>query len=359
MNFLNSLRALLNVGMLLLALPVSAHQVGISRGVYRVEASSVQAELVFARPEMLLAMPGLDANNDGRLSEQELSRGRDRLASQMLDGLAVSSQRAACDGALEHAALTENDGLSLRLHYRCPAAAPAVQLRLSLLSSLSLGHRHLASLRSSASAETITQVVFEAKPDFELSAQASPATNRVAGPLFALGVEHILGGFDHLVFLLGVILIGGKLRSLVLAITAFTLAHSLTLGLAALGIWAPSPDLVEPVIALSIVYVGVENWFAKDASRRWLLTFPFGLIHGFGFAGALQEIALPAAQLPLALLSFNLGVEAGQILVLALLLPILLWLRRRPWFARQGVRSTSGLIAVAGAVWFVQRVVWV
>src|SRR5260221_8258414 len=146
-----------------------------------------------------------------------------------------------------------------------------------------------------------------------------------------LGIEHILAGFTHVMFLFGVALVAGRLRTLLLAITAFTLAHSVTLGLATLGHWAPSPSLVEPAIALSIVYVGVENWFVRDASRRWMLTFPFGLIHGFGFAGALREIALPTAQVPLALVSFNLGVEAGQLMVLALVLPILFWLRHLPW----------------------------
>jgi hypothetical protein len=111
------------------------------------------------------------------------------------------------------------------------------------------------------------------------------------------------------------------------------------------------------LIALSIVYVGIENWFVGDASRRWLLTFPFGLIHGFGFAGALQEIALPSAQLPVALLSFNLGVETGQVMVLAVVLPCLLWFRRQTWFALHGVRAASTVVAIAGMAWFVQRVI--
>jgi len=201
-------------------------------------------------------------------------------------------------------------------------------------------------------------VVYESSPEFEVGAPPAMAGNKLAGALFLLGIEHSLTGFDHLMFLFGVVLVAGSVRTLLLAITAFTLAHSVTLGVAALGYWAPSPSLVEPAIALSIVYVGVENWFVKDASRRWMLTLPFGLIHGFGFAGALKEIALPSAQVPLALVSFNLGVEAGQILVLALVLPILFWLRRRPWFARQGVRSASSLVALSGLVWFFQRVAW-
>src|SRR6185503_8851629 len=158
-----------------------------------------------------------------------------------------------------------------------------------------------------------------------------------------------------LMFLLGLILVGGRLRPLLLVVTAFTVAHSLTLGMAALGAWAPSPGLVEPAIALSIAYVGVENWFVRDAGRRWLITFPFGLIHGFGFAGALQEISLPSAQIPVALAAFNVGVEAGQLAVLALVLPLLLWLGRRRWLPDRGVKILSTAIAVAGVCWFVSR----
>ena len=358
MNVHAGLRACLAALFLLVALPAFAHKVGISRGVYEVDGASLHAEITFARPEIASAVPGLDANGDGRLSDQEVARGRGPLATTVVAGIEVSSSQGRCRGELEQAALTANDGLALRLNYRCPDAPPSFRLRMSLLSTLSVGHRHLAAVAtaSSPSADTVTSVLYEARPEFEVPAQPAATAGTVAGPLFTLGIEHILTGFDHLLFLLGVVLIGGKLRTLLLAVTAFTLAHSVTLGLAALGVWAPSPSVVEPAIALSIVYVGVENWFVADASRRWLLTFPFGLVHGFGFAGALREIALPKAQVPLALLSFNLGVEAGQVLVLAVVLPLLFWLRRRDWFARHGVRAGSTLIAIAGLVWFVQRV---
>ena len=341
------------------ALPAVAHKVGISRGEYRAEASSLSAEIIFARPELLAVVPGLDANGDGILSAAEVANARGLLAAPMVAGLEVRSAQGSCAGELDRAELTANDGLAIRLHYQCKDTPARFHLRLALLSSLSVGHRHLAAVDTAgnAGADSTTQVVYEASPEFDVGSRTAVSDNHVAGPLFALGVEHILTGFDHLMFLFGVILVGGRLRTLLIAITAFTLAHSVTLGVAALGFWAPSPNLVEPAIALSIVYVGVENWFVGDASRRWLLTFPFGLIHGFGFAGALREIALPQAQVPLELLSFNLGVETGQILVLAVVLPILLWLRRRRWFVEHGVRSASTLVAIAGLAWFVQRVV--
>jgi hypothetical protein len=113
---------------------------------------------------------------------------------------------------------------------------------------------------------------------------------------------------------------------------------------------------VEPAIALSIAYIGVENWFVRSADRRWLLTLPFGLVHGFGFAGALGEVSIPAPDVPLALGAFNVGVEVGQLAVLAVLLPLVLLLGRTRWFPDHGVKALSAAVALAGIVWFVGRV---
>ena len=334
-----------------LARPAAAHTVGVSRGDYRVSGTGLEAELTFARPELEGAVPGLDENGDGVLTAAEVLAGRPPLAGLLARGLEVRSGSRACDGGFAGAELTEQDGLALRAAYRCPGSG-AMSVRLGLLESLSLGHRHIATATTERGG-TVRAVLYETSPELRLEADGNGS---VAFQLFRMGIQHILTGYDHLLFLLGLILVGGRLRPLLVVVTAFTVAHSLTLGLAALGLWAPSPRLVEPAIALSIAYVGIENWFVRDARRRWLITFPFGLVHGFGFAGALREIALPSGQIPLALASFNVGVEAGQLAVLALVLPAILWLGRRSWFADRGVRTVSTAIALAGLVWFVQRV---
>jgi hydrogenase/urease accessory protein HupE len=170
-----------------------------------------------------------------------------------------------------------------------------------------------------------------------------------------MGLEHIFTGYDHLLFLFGLLLVGGPLRSLVAAVTAFTLAHSITLGLAAFDVWAPSPRFIEPAIALSIAYIGVENWVVRDARGRWRITLPFGLVHGFGFAGALREIALPRDQMATAVFGFNLGVEIGQLAVLAVFLPVVLALRKTAMWQRVGMRASALAIALTGFVWFVAR----
>jgi hydrogenase/urease accessory protein HupE len=327
----------------------------MSRGEYRADGEQVGADMVFARKELLTALPTLDVDRDGDLSSGEIERGWGELAEWLRRGVVVRLATAPCAGHLERASLTEQDGVELAAVYRCPGLATAFSLRLALLAELSLGHRHL--LTATSASQTVQTVLFAAQSQVEV--RAPSATGRVgsiAPSLFRLGIEHILTGYDHLLFLLAVVLIGGPLRSVLGVITAFTLAHSVTLGVAALGIWAPRPTLVEPAIALSIAYVGIENCLVHDIRHRWRLTFLFGLVHGFGFAGALREVAVSAVQLPLALASFNLGVEAGQLAVLAVVLPATSWLGGRRWFAAGGLQATSVAISAVGLCWFVVRV---
>jgi hydrogenase/urease accessory protein HupE len=171
-----------------------------------------------------------------------------------------------------------------------------------------------------------------------------------------MGFEHILSGYDHLAFLLGLALGARRIRSLITTVTAFTLAHSLTLSCAALGWFALPSWLVEPAIALSVAYVGAENLLVRGAKQRYRLTFLFGLIHGFGFASALREVELPRKALPFALGAFNLGVEFGQLALLAAALPLVFWLRRYEFCARRALPGLSLVVAAAGLVWFVARV---
>jgi len=148
---------------------------------------------------------------------------------------------------------------------------------------------------------------------------------------------------------------GKRLRSLLGVVTAFTLAHSLTLACAVLGLVSIPARIVEPAIAASIVWVALENLRSADATRhRWLLTFAFGLVHGFGFASALEGLALPPWRLAGALALFNLGIEAGQGLVIVAALPLFLWLRRAAWEGPL-VRGASLAVAATGAAWLVQR----
>ena len=338
-----------------------AHEVGLSRGEYAVAGATVTAQLTFARRDVISLVAGLDADHDGALTTAELAQDRDAVSGALVGRIKVLGDDVACPGELEEAHLAEDDGVTLRAIYRCRAAPRSVNVDVGVISDLPMGHRHLAHFNgASGPSDSVISVrnrsfSFDSTPG-QAVAEAPKASYRGKLSFFPMGVEHILTGYDHLVFLLGLVIVGGRWRSLLMVVTAFTLAHSITLALAALGVWAPSPRIVEPAIALSIAYVGVENFFVKNAEKRWRITFPFGLIHGFGFAGALQEVAMPRADVPYALVLFNVGVEAGQLAVLALVLPLIYLARKREIFRDQGVKIISGGIAVAGVVWFVSRV---
>jgi hydrogenase/urease accessory protein HupE len=172
------------------------------------------------------------------------------------------------------------------------------------------------------------------------------------------GVHHILIGPDHLLFLVGLLLLGGSIRRLAMVVTSFTIAHSVTLSLAALNILTPPARIIEPAIALSIVYVGADNLLAQGGRdvRAWI-AFAFGFIHGFGFANVLREMELPARALGWSLFSFNFGVEIGQLLVVVTVAAAFAAIRSRSeWARRQLVYAGSIVVMLAGAFWFVQRV---
>lgn len=170
---------------------------------------------------------------------------------------------------------------------------------------------------------------------------------------FRLGVEHIFIGIDHILFLLSLLVVC-KFRELLKIVTSFTIAHTITLILATLEVIALPGRLVETAIAATIVYVAVENFWIKDTSRRWILTFVFGLIHGFGFAGVLKELGLPAVGLVRSLVSFNVGVEVGQVVIVLALFPFIVALKK--WKRGRIVQNTiSGAIALCGLGWFIDR----
>jgi hydrogenase/urease accessory protein HupE len=172
------------------------------------------------------------------------------------------------------------------------------------------------------------------------------------------GMHHILIGPDHLLFLAGLLLLGGSIRRLAAIVTAFTIAHSVTLSLAALNILTPPASVIEPAIALSIVYVGADNLLAQGGRdvRTWI-AFAFGFIHGFGFANVLREMDLPRRALGWSLFSFNFGVEIGQLLVVIVVATVFAAIRRRSeWAQRRLVYGGSLVVIAAGAFWFVQRV---
>jgi uncharacterized membrane protein len=198
------------------------------------------------------------------------------------------------------------------------------------------------------------------RPFLLKAAVAPPTRGQVARQYLALGYTHILPkGSDHILFVLGIFLLCTKLKPVLLQVTAFTVAHTITLALTIYGIVSLRPAIVEPLIALSIVYVAVEN-IATSQLRPWrvALVFGFGLLHGMGFAGVLSELGLPRSEFLTGLLCFNAGVELGQLtVILTAFLLIGLPFRNKPWYRRRVVVPLSMAIAAIGLFWAIQRIV--
>ena len=221
---------------------------------------------------------------------------------------------------------------------------------------LSRGHRQLLTITANG------RVAGEGMLDAEATSlavdlvAAAPSRARQAWSFLTLGLHHILSGSDHLMFLAGLILAAVAVRDLLIALTAFTVAHSVSLALVAIGGVHAPPSIVEPLIAASIAWVGVESLLGRRPGRWWIV-FGFGLVHGFGFAGALTELGFgsSAADVALALVSFNGGVELGQLAAAAVMLPIARVFRSRPSWPTRLQPACSMIIVAAGTAWLIQR----
>ena len=237
------------------------------------------------------------------------------------------------------------------------------------IKTFSLAHRLFAEDSGSRTIVSVTKdgqdlqetIVDAAHPSMNFGATAAKKQTpwSVISQFLSLGIMHIFTGPDHILFILGLILLGGRLRALLKTVTAFTIAHSITLSIAATGLWTPPSKYVEPLIALSIVAVAAENLRRRKGTRDWrpLIAFGFGLIHGFGFAGGLVEAGLPHGAIGWALASFNVGVECAQASIVLLATPLLAALaRNKPVLSYRVVVAGSLAIAMAGAFWFVDRV---
>ncbi len=342
------------LSLLLFAPLLSAHTVSLSYAEVIVEEHQVRWNLKLPLPELDLLLD-LDANHDGRVDAAELAGSQDKLRQYIFSKLGVTEGGRDVAGALgplatwkdpeghefiQTQALFGDKGQSFgRLVLRC-----------DLLRDVLATHRTLAKITAGGQ---VQEFVFEAGRSFSVNAQ--PSTLQSILQFVRMGVLHIFTGYDHIAFLLGLLLIGGSFKTLLKIVTSFTVAHSITLALAAFGIVNLPSWIVESGIALSIMYIALENLFFKKFDRRWMITFFFGLVHGFGFAAALKELDLSRHLLTTALFAFNFGVEAGQLCITAALLPVIVYLGRQRNSALL-VRACSVMIFALGTFWFVMRI---
>jgi hydrogenase/urease accessory protein HupE len=272
--------------------------------------------------------------------------------------LAISSdRRALTEGRwLDPEPLAERQSIRLRVRFGV-VESPGIVTISTTLFPYDLQHQTFLNFyeRNEIAAQAILD---RGRTTFDYFAGTRQGALAVVRKFLPSGIHHILIGPDHLLFLVGLLLLGGTLRQLALVVTAFTLAHSVTLSLAALGIYSPPAHLVEPAIALSIVYVGADNLMVRGGRdmRGWI-AFGFGLIHGFGFANVLRAMDLPSRALGWSLFSFNLGVELGQLAVVAALATAVAALRARSELAGRRVAVVGSIVVIAaGVYWFIQRV---
>lgn len=321
----------------------------------RADASEVRVLLTMTPSTLLRVLPA-DADGDGTVSQADLDARRAALEVGLWDALPLTAGGAPCTrkqhAAREHATYY----LELTATYQCPPGA--LRQTYTVLSLLPPNYRVVLGTFSGEGGQLFADAQ---QPTLEIPEQGGPATPSVVSPglggWIQLGMKHIFQGFDHLAFLLALLLVGGSLKRVLWMVTSFTVAHSITLGATALGFILLDPQLtrwVEAAIAVSIIYVAAENLLLREHRHRALITFLFGLIHGFGFASALGAYGL-GAQVASSLLGFNLGVELGQAVIVMALLPLVRLIQRRPKVNLWTVRVLSSVILCAGAAWLLQR----
>ena len=333
---------------------VQAHPLSVSYAKFVIADAEITVTMRLPLDDMDLLLR-LDRDLDGTVSDGELAAAVPALQAYFSTHVVLRTDGAASAPTIlqtgrwaDSAAFPHVEAI---LHFPIlrPPAAVAIQVR--VLTDLYAGHRTLGDIHWGTHRE---EFVFQNGNTFEGTA-ASADWWSAARTFLVLGVEHILTGYDHLLFLVALLVASRGIPQLVAIVTSFTIAHSLTLVAATIGIMSLPPRLVEAAIALSIAYVGIENLVAREVRGRWKLTFAFGLVHGFGFANVLREMELPRQALASSLFTFNLGVELGQLGVVLLLWPLLRWVQASS-YATAVTRWTSAVITVCGLGWFVQRV---
>lgn len=293
----------------------------------------------------------------------------------LLDGAQVESKRDAILNLLRSRLQLTADGHAmafelqriepvpdrdaLALHLRFPTQPPTGALSVQcLLFPYDPQHQTFLNIYEN-DALTHQELFDKDRTRFEYFTGTRQGAFAAARKFLVSGIYHIFIGPDHILFLVGLLLLGGSLKRLLTIVTAFTIAHSITLTMAALDIANPPARLIEAAIALSIVYVGIDNLMVGKSGRdmRAWIAFFFGLVHGFGFANVLREFGLPRQALGWSLFSFNVGVEIGQVCIVVVVAALLAMLRKRNFVLSQRVVTIGSVIVIlAGSYWFIQRV---
>lgn len=352
------------------AAPAQAHKPSDSYLSITVADEAIEGRWDIALRDLDFAL-GLDADGDGALRWGEVRARHAAIAAYALARLAVLADGAPCALAVGAQLIDEHtDGAYsvLPLTITCPARPATLEVRYTLFADLDPQHRGLLNLQAAGATQVAVLGPHAPRQRFELRA---PNRWRQFVDYAREGVWHIWIGFDHILFLLALLLpavlvwrarqwqaaagFGPAFWDVFRIVTSFTLAHSITLTLATLGLVTLPSRAVESAIALSVVLAALNNLRPLAQRGRWVVAFAFGLIHGFGFASVLVDLGLPRDALALALVGFNLGVEAGQLAIVAVFLPLAYALRRTVFYRRWMMFGGSLAVAALAAAWFVER----
>lgn len=371
------MRLLIHLGFACVALAISstvlAHKPSDSYLAIRVEpgnpVANVQWDIALRDLEVVLA---LDSNHDGSITWGEVRSRKQELERYALSHLTLLGDGTPCTFApAELLVDNHSDGAYavLRFDARCSNAPARLEVGYSLLFDIDPTHRGLLRLDVGGNSTSAVLSPEHADQAFELR-----GTSRMGTFVQFLedGMHHIWIGYDHMLFLISLLLpsvlrrnderwvpvrsLREALLSVLAVVTAFTLSHSITLTLSALGVIGLPSRLVESGIALSVLLAALNNIWPLVSKRVWLLAFGFGLVHGFGFASVLADLGLPQGALALALAGFNIGVEIGQLGVVAVVVPLIFLVRTQRFYRPAVLTTGSGLIASVASVWLVSRV---
>jgi hypothetical protein len=363
---------LLATAALISAGPAQAHKASDAYLTLRIDGAKVEQRFDIALRDLDREL-ALDADDDGQISWGEVRLRWAEITRLANSGLALGFDGQVCTLISRSSPQLDehSDGryAVLQQSLRCPAKVTAISLDYRLFANSDASHRGIARI-SAGGEQSAVLVPGGGAQDFAIESSASkPATT--LGGFVAEGIHHIAVGIDHVLFLVTLLMVavwrreGGRWvvrasaasawRETLRLVTAFTVAHSLTLGLATAGVLSPPSRWIEALIAASVFVAAVDNLWPFVKGPRWIMVSFFGLVHGFGFAGPLQALGLDRSNLALPLFGFNLGVEIGQLAIVALLLPLACWLREARFYRLAVVRGGSTLVAGIAAIWMVER----
>lgn len=355
-------QALVFIGLCLPISVVLAHPPGLSSVDVVLEASQIEVKVTFALQDIEAFTP-MDSDLDAEVSDTEREAAKPAIAKLLAEQLRLNSDNQdLAPSQPGQVSYDQQNNAHVEFHYAgLPEQTLLVQSK--FLALLPEGHQQYLTVKN-ADGVVLTEKMLAKTADQISLAINNPSQAETHNALstatefFKLGIEHILTGYDHLLFLFALLAVTHSFWPALKIITFFTIAHSITLAFAGLNVLQLPSSFVEPFIAATIVYVGVENMIRGEhpKGRHWL-TFAFGLIHGFGFAGVLQELDISSGTsgILLPLLSFNLGIETGQITVASIVLPLIWWLNNNAKIASRFLKVCSLLVSLMGAYWFVER----